>query len=148
MRAVAQGVEEENVESAKPRFRVVWNFAEIREVGCRPEAISDDGLVTVKNFDRLEAGSEQFHRTVEFLKVNFGQSRVIGIAVEDILEYAFDLLRGRCPGIKRDGTFLMAKAQRPKIVKPKDVISVRVRIKNGVHTGDALAYRLSMKIRR
>src|SRR3954468_22773153 len=137
MRAVAQGVEEENIESAKLRFRVVWNFAEIREVGCRAKAISDDGLAAVKDFDRLEAGSEQFHRTVEFFQMNFGQGRVIGIAVEDILEYTFDLLRGRCPSVKRDGTLLMPKAQRPKIVEPKNVVSVRVRVEDSVHASDA-----------
>src|SRR5438309_3696125 len=139
VRTMTQGVKKENVESAKLRLGRVGNFAEIGEIRSRTEAVSDDRLAAVKHFNWLEARPEQLDGAVQFLQVNLRQCRVIGIAVEDVLEYAFDLLRSRGASIKWNRSLLMAKAQGPQIVEPKNVVGVGVGIKHGVHSVDALA---------
>src|SRR3954452_23473496 len=80
--------------------------------------------------------------------MNFGQGGVIGIAVENILEDTFDLVRGRRTGVKRHRAFLVAKAQRTEIIEPENVIGMCVGVEDRVDARDALANGLRVEVGR
>src|SRR5262245_8076264 len=121
VRAMAKGIEKQNIQLAKLRHRVRRNLAEIGEVGGASEAVSVDLGLAVQQPYRQKVCSKQNQLAIQRAQLNPRQRRVVRIRIKNVVERFPDLPRGIRIGIEWN-FFRAAKAERTHIFKTENVV--------------------------
>src|SRR5437588_2620558 len=146
MRPVPQSIEKQNIQIFQLHKRLLRDFTEVGQVGCRSETKSNDLGVSVFYRHRFKAGSKQFYRTIDRIQFNLCQPTVLVVGVEDIPEHGSQEFGSFRPRIERNFPSPM-KAQRTQIINSQTVIGVGVSIENRIELADLLTDGLLTEIR-
>ncbi len=151
MRLTSESIEDEDVQILKQRYAFGRDVAHVGEVGCGAEAIAGDGLVAVRDGNPLKACTEEIDPGSgrAFIEGMDGDACGCGVAfagAEGVVEDSREGLRGFFIRVERQVLF-QPEAERPQIVKTKNVVGVAMGIKNGVDVTNVLADGLCVEVR-
>src|SRR6476469_1258709 len=147
MRTMAQSIQKKYVQPAQPLFRFRWNFAEIRKVSSRSKAEAMNDRFSMYDFHRLKACAKKFHRSVETVHLNLGDPAKFVVRFKNIAKNTLQAFSRGFMRIQRYLSFAL-EAERTHVVQSQDMVSVGMRVQDGVNAFDALANGLLAEIRR
>ena len=145
----AEGVEDEDVESAQEAQGVVAEVAHVGEVGGCAEAVAGDLLAAVDDGDAAEAGTEEGDGgaggLVDAVEADAGAGGIAVEGAEGVVEDALDGVGGGGVGVEGEGVGVF-EAEGAEVVEAEDVVGVRVGVEDGVDAGEVLAECLRVEV--
>src|SRR5579863_9950384 len=147
MRLVAQGVENQHVQSFEQGNRRVRDGAEIGDVGRLAETEAENRQVAVQDGKRRPATAKEIERPVDDVRIELGDPSVRIRLVENVLEDTPDVLHRRAVSVNGN-RLALAKVEDANVIQTQQVIGVGVRKNDGVEPRHALAQRLLAEVGR
>jgi len=100
----------------------------------------------VNDGDRVEGCAEHFNRRFNRSEFDLRKASELVVGFEDVAKHIAQKVAVTRSGIERHLAGLVMIGERPQVVDAKDVVSVRVRVKDGIELRDVLAQSLFAEI--
>src|SRR5215469_15826995 len=151
MRVVGRGAKNECIYALQRLHSLRGYGLAIADVGKnRSSLLSDQETQDVRpamlQFDRNDLVLSKIKRPADDMRLRVNVAGEPRLSAEGIKENAAQSFHGFRCGVDRH-PILIRSAESPKVVKPHDVVSVRMRIHNGAHFPDACPKRLQTELR-